>query len=97
MDGFSPRRVALGVAALLLLVTGGAIGYHNSLDETWVQSFYRAVVTVSLAGLDTVPRNDESRIISIVLVIATIGLAIYLSANEEHEEGGEEAAALSGI
>jgi voltage-gated potassium channel len=75
VDGFSPRRLALGVAALLILITGGAIGYHNSLDETWVQSFYRAVVTVSLAGLDTVPRNDESRIISIVLVI--IGVTIF--------------------
>ena len=33
--------------------------------------------------------------ISIVLVATTIGLAIYLSANEEEEEsGGEEAAAL---
>jgi len=28
--------------------------------------------------------------ISIVLVAATIGLAIYLSATEEHEKGGEE-------
>ena len=32
--------------------------------------------------------------ISIVLVVTAIGLAIYLSATEEHEEGGEEHAAL---
>ena len=32
--------------------------------------------------------------ISIVLVVATIGLAIYLAANEEHEKGGEEHTAL---
>ena len=32
--------------------------------------------------------------ISIVLVLATIGLAIYLSATEEEEKGGEEHAAL---
>jgi hypothetical protein len=32
--------------------------------------------------------------ISVVLVVTTIGLAIYLSANEEHEKGGEEHAAL---
>jgi hypothetical protein len=33
--------------------------------------------------------------ISIVLVVTAIGLAIYLSATEEeHEAGGEEAAAL---
>ena len=75
MDGFSPRRLALGVAALLVLITGGAIGYHDSLHETWVQSFYRSVVTVSLAGLDTAPRNDESRVISIILVI--VGVTIF--------------------
>ena len=35
--------------------------------------------------------------ISIVLVVATIGLAIYLSATEEHEKGGAEHAALGRI
>ena len=33
--------------------------------------------------------------ISFVLVVAAIGTAIYLSATEEHEPGGEEHAALS--
>jgi hypothetical protein len=33
--------------------------------------------------------------ISIVLVIGAIGTAIYLSATEEHEAGGEEHAALT--
>jgi hypothetical protein len=32
--------------------------------------------------------------ISIVLVVAAIGSAIYLSATEEHEAGGEEHASL---
>jgi hypothetical protein len=32
--------------------------------------------------------------ISVVLVVTAIGLAIYLSATEEEEEGGEEHAAL---
>jgi hypothetical protein len=33
--------------------------------------------------------------ISAVLVFAAIGLAIYLSATEEHEKGGEEHAAVT--
>jgi hypothetical protein len=33
-------------------------------------------------------------LISVVLVVAAIGLAIYLSATEEHEKGEEEHAAL---
>jgi hypothetical protein len=32
--------------------------------------------------------------ISVVLVVATITLAIYLSAHEEHEKGGAEHSAL---
>jgi hypothetical protein len=32
--------------------------------------------------------------ISVVLVAATIGLAIYLSAHESHEKGGAEHAAI---
>ena len=32
--------------------------------------------------------------ISVVLVLATIGLAIYLSAHEEHVKGGAEHAAI---
>jgi hypothetical protein len=35
--------------------------------------------------------------ISIVLVATTIGLAIYLSATEEHDKGGEKHAALQRI
>jgi hypothetical protein len=33
-------------------------------------------------------------LISVVLVVSAIGLAIYLSATEEHEKGGAEHAAL---
>jgi hypothetical protein len=32
--------------------------------------------------------------VSIVLFLATVGLAIYLSATEEHDKGGEEHAAI---
>jgi hypothetical protein len=35
--------------------------------------------------------------ISIVLVVTTIGLAIYLSATEEEDKGGEHAALFLGV
>ena len=50
-DGFSPGRIAIGIAALVVLLAAGAIGFHSSLDETWLQALYRSVVTISLAGL----------------------------------------------
>src|SRR4051794_41856522 len=45
-----------------------------------MQAFYRAVVTASLAGLDTVPRNDGARIVSIVLVLAGLTIIAYAGA-----------------
>src|SRR5678816_1966599 len=37
------------------------------------------MVTISLAGLDTVPRNDEARLVSIVLVLAGITIFAYIA------------------
>jgi voltage-gated potassium channel len=78
-EGFSPRRIAIGIAALLVLLCAGATGFHFSLDETWLQSFYRSVVTTSLAGLDTVPRNNSARVISIVLVITGVTIFAFVA------------------
>jgi voltage-gated potassium channel len=79
IESLSARRVAYAVAALLAVVVGGTIAFHQSLNETWVQSTYRTVVTISLAGLDTVPRNDEARLVSIVLVLAGITIFAYIA------------------
>ena len=68
MDGISPRRIGYALAALVVVLAIGTVGYRWSLDETWLQSFYRALVSASLTGLDTVPKNDSSRIVTIFVV-----------------------------
>ena len=75
---FSFRRFLYAVAALLVVVAAGALGYHAALTETWLQSIYRSVVTVSLTGLDSVPPNDESRLLTIGLVLAGITIFAYI-------------------
>ena len=75
MDGISPRRIGYALAALAVVLAIGTVGYRWSLHETWLQSFYRSVVTSALVGLDTVPRNDSSRLLSIFMVIA--GVTIF--------------------
>jgi voltage-gated potassium channel len=75
---FSFRRIVYAGGALLLVLVGGAIGYHAALDEGWLQSVYRAVVTVSLTGLDSTPPNDSSRILTIILVLAGITIFAYI-------------------
>ncbi len=79
IESFSTRRLAYAVTALLIVLVGGTVAFHQALDETWVQSVYRTTVTVSLAGLDTVPRNDEARAVSIVLVLAGITIFAYIA------------------
>jgi voltage-gated potassium channel len=57
----------------------GTFGYRWSLNEPWLQSFYRSIVTSALVGLDTVPRNDSARILSIVMVIGGVTIFGYLA------------------
>jgi voltage-gated potassium channel len=75
-----PRQVARLLAAIAVTVVAGTIAFHATLHEAWFQSFYRTVVTVTLTGLDSVPRNDDSRIISIVLVLAGLTIIGYAGA-----------------
>jgi len=79
IDSFTPRRVGYAAAALVVVFAGGTIGFHESLGENWLQAFYRTVVTTSLAGLDTVPRTDSARVISIVLVLAGLTIFAYVA------------------
>jgi len=76
---FSPRRIGFGLAALAVVLGIGTVGYRWSLDETWLQSFYRSVVTSALVGLDTVPRNDSARLLSIFMVFAGVTIFAFVA------------------
>jgi voltage-gated potassium channel len=68
------RRIGLLLAAVAATLLAGTIGFRELLHESWFQSLYRSVVTVTLTGLDSAPANTGSRILSLVLVLA--GLTI---------------------
>jgi voltage-gated potassium channel len=76
---FSPRRLFYALTGVLLVICGGAVGFRYALDETWAQAFYRSVVTASLSGLDTVPKNDAARAVTIVLVFAGLTIFAYVA------------------
>ena len=63
---------------MLACLAIGTIGFHWAIDESWLQSAYRAVVSSTLTGLDTVPRNDAARVITIFLVLAGISIFAYI-------------------
>jgi voltage-gated potassium channel len=75
-----PRQILYVSAAVVATLLVGTVGFQLILHETWFQSFYRAVVTVTLTGLDSVPPNDAARALSIVLVIAGLTIIAYAGA-----------------
>lgn len=74
------RQIAWLLAAVVAMLVLGTIGFHETLHESWFQSFYRGVVTVTLTGLDSAPANEGSRIISLVLVAAGLTIIGYAGA-----------------
>lgn len=71
------EKLLVAVAATLGL---GTVGFRLILHESWFQSFYRAVITATLTGLDSVPPSDGARALSIVMVIAGLTIIAYAGA-----------------
>jgi voltage-gated potassium channel len=78
-ESFSPRRIGYALVGVAAVLGIGTVGYHWSLGETWLQSFYRSVVTSALVGLDTVPRNDSARLLSIFMVLAGVTIFAFVA------------------
>jgi len=72
---FPARRIALGILAAAVVLAAGTIGFHQILNESWMGSFYRAVVTSSLAGIDSVPDNTSGQVLSVLLIFC--GVTIF--------------------
>ena len=74
------RQIARLLLAIGVTLVVGTVAYHETVQESWFQSFYRSVVTVTLTGLDSVPANDGARIVSILLVAVGITIIAYAGA-----------------
>lgn len=74
------RQAEAMLAAVVGVLAGGTIGFHYTLPETWMQSFYRSVVTASLTGIDSEPRTNGARAITIVMVLCGISIFGYIAA-----------------
>jgi voltage-gated potassium channel len=74
------RQAEVMFAGTVLALVGGTVGFRLILHESWFQSVYRAVITASLTGLDTIPPNDAARALSIVMVLCGITIFGYLGA-----------------
>jgi voltage-gated potassium channel len=74
------RQIARLLVAIAITLVAGTIGFRETLHEPWFQSLYRAVVTVTLTGLDTVPGNNGSRGVSLALIVAGLTIIAYAGA-----------------
>jgi voltage-gated potassium channel len=74
------RQAEVMLIAVVVVLAAGTIGFHYSLDENWLQSIYRAVVSASLTGIDTVPDTNGARILTILMVLCGITLFGYIAA-----------------
>ena len=63
MEGsFSLGRIGRIFAAAGALLAVGTVGFRLILDESWLDSFYRTVVTATLNGLDSPPQGAGGRL-----------------------------------
>ena len=69
--------LALGVFACVLLV--GTVGFELLLDDGWVDSFYRAVVSTTLTGLASAPDTDAAKIFTVLLLFSGVAVFFYIA------------------
>jgi voltage-gated potassium channel len=79
-DGFTRREIAILVAAVAVVFTGGTLGFMQLLHESWHQALYRTIVTASLTGLDTTPRGLGAELLTIGIVLSGVAIFGYFAA-----------------
>src|SRR3954471_17780024 len=94
MDRADLRRLAVALAAIVVVFVGGSIGFAQLLHESWHDAFYRTVVTATLTGLDSTPRGVGAELLTIVIAIAGVAIFGYLLAGAleaiAHEVAGDK-------
>jgi voltage-gated potassium channel len=74
------RQVEWLLIAVLVTLVAGTVGFRLILDESWLHSFYRAVISSTLTGLDSAPSSTGGRLFTIALVIAGLTIIAYAGA-----------------
>src|SRR4051794_4824399 len=78
-DSFSLQRFRWALIALVAVVAPGGAGFHYWFGEDWVSAMYRAVVTVSLTGLDSRPSSHGAELFTVALLVAGVAIFLYVA------------------
>ena len=73
------RRFVHAQIAFVVVLAVGTIGFQLLLGEGWVASFYRAVVSTTLTGLDSAPETAAGQIFTVVLLFAGVAVFFYIA------------------
>nr|MBA2384292.1 TrkA family potassium uptake protein [Actinomycetota bacterium] len=79
MDGFSVRRFAQALAAVVVLLVLGTFVFHSALDLGIVDSAYRTLVTISLTGVPADPGGTGVTLFTGFLLLAGVALFAYVA------------------
>ncbi len=72
---YTMRHFRRALIAFFTTLGAGTAAFALVLDESGLDAFYRATVTISLTGIDTKPEHTGGEVVTILLVLA--GMAIY--------------------
>jgi voltage-gated potassium channel len=72
---YTLRHFRLALAAFFSALGGGTAAFALVLNESLLEAFYRATITISLTGIDTKPQGVGGELVTIALILA--GMAIY--------------------
>jgi len=78
-SAFHWRRFLWALLAFAAVLLVGTVAFQVLLGEGWVDSFYRAVVSTTLTGLDTAPDSDAGKIFTVVLLFAGVAVFFYIA------------------
>jgi len=73
------KRAAIVLTMLSVVLGAGTIAFEQELHEGWLRSFYRAVATASLAGLDTAPQGTAAILTTMALFLAGVAIFGYVA------------------
>lgn len=76
---FALSRLVRTLTAVAAVFAAGTVGFHVLDDESWLDAFYRTIVTMSLTGIDTRPESAIGQLLTIVLVLTGVTIFGYVA------------------
>ena len=79
MSSSSLHRFLWALLAFVGILLVGTVGFVVLLGESWVDAFYRSVVSTTLTGLDSAPDTAAGKIFTVVLLACGVAVFFYIA------------------